>query len=319
MKTPKYHLTATLSALSIFALVAALSSNAFSQAASSSSSSTSSSSSSSTSSSSGGVNALYWSVTAPICPEFSDATVIGENADGDAQVDPDNVIDAMVVYQSFSLLGGPSIGSNTVIEYANGSGLTLPMALVDDELQLIREIDFPPTDGWDDWRELSYDSYRAGQLNLVALSPNGGPNLGSITSTIIINTNDPSGWGGGYGNGNCPTTKPAPVAEAPAISCSLGDSSVWNSGYVLSNIVVTNTGDTAITQWDAKLRFNTAPQLAHAWNANATEIDNTIDLQPLSWNQRIEPGQSASFGLMGYHNNNFVEPTCTATTIAFEE
>lgn len=105
------------------------------------------------------------------------------------------------------------------------------------------------------------------------------------------------------------------IADPPAdgtISCTLGTIDVWSNGFVLNNITVTNNTDSTITNWSVDLAFDNPIGIVSAWNANGTLSDNTVTATNVSYNGTLAPGQSATWGMQGSHNNNFTVPTCSS-------
>ncbi|TVZ41845.1 cellulose binding domain-containing protein [Alteromonadaceae bacterium 2753L.S.0a.02] len=282
------------------------------QSSSSSSSSTSSSTSTSTSSS-GGVGGSTWSISMNVCPDISDGSVIVAGDDDRFEFDTENLLGSRVYFQPGNLLGGPELGRGSVISYANGSTETLTMKLETSLRVLVEEVSFPPTGGWDVWSTIELPGVIATgtitqnePVSLVSLDPAGGPHLSVIHSWISIDTS--GSWGGGYGTEACPDDTPP---EPPVIECDTGTPSVWGDGYVLSNMTLTNSGETTVNGWTLYLDFIEAPQAEHWWNAEMIESANILAVRPLEWNRRLEPGDSISFGVMGKHNGNFAVPECT--------
>lgn len=102
------------------------------------------------------------------------------------------------------------------------------------------------------------------------------------------------------------------------ITCSVS-TSVWNNGYV-ANMTVTNTGAELEDGWSVDLLFNQPPQINNYWSATLTTSGSVVTAGPLSWNAQLYPGQSTSFGFVGSHSGNFVDPVCkTASDSPLEE
>lgn len=99
------------------------------------------------------------------------------------------------------------------------------------------------------------------------------------------------------------------------MSCVIGTQDVWNNGYVLNEIAVTNQGSTTITSWTATLQFAEPTTIVNAWNIQATLSGGGTVLtgNNLSYNGTLAPGQSTTFGFQGTHDGSFIVPTCTAT------
>ncbi|WP_086934247.1 glycoside hydrolase family 9 protein [Agarilytica rhodophyticola] len=97
------------------------------------------------------------------------------------------------------------------------------------------------------------------------------------------------------------------VDPAPAgVSCELGGTNIWNSGFVLNNIEVTNTGTDTINNWSVRIPVNTAISIVNAWNATVTVSGNTIIANSI---YPLRPGASIAFGMQGAHSGNFNAPS----------
>ena len=96
------------------------------------------------------------------------------------------------------------------------------------------------------------------------------------------------------------------------ISCEITVSDVWADGYVLQEVVVTNTGSEAISSWAVTLQFAEPTALTNSWNAAMSlSADGTVlDASSFTTNGTLAPGQSTTFGLQGTHDGSFDLPTC---------
>lgn len=95
------------------------------------------------------------------------------------------------------------------------------------------------------------------------------------------------------------------------IGCTLGSIDVWNDGFVLNDITVSNNTGETITSWSVELSFDGPVDMVSAWNVNATQSGNTFTLTNVGYNGTLAPGESATWGMQGSHDNNFTYPTCT--------
>lgn len=186
---------------------------------SSSSSSTSSGSSTSSSSSSGGrtVSNSVW----PTCPDASDGAVIGDSA-SHPTFNPDDFEGSKVSYPYFVMFGS---GTHTsTIRYANGSEFDRPMRVEElDGTVVIEQIDFPPTGSWENWTDLVLSrALTNGQYNFISLSPEGGPNLQNITTTLQYNCTT---CGYNKGIGACPDPDSGSSSSSSSTSSTSSSSS----------------------------------------------------------------------------------------------
>lgn len=87
---------------------------------------------------------------------------------------------------------------------------------------------------------------------------------------------------------------------------------VWDVGFVLNNITVTNNTDSTINNWSVNLAFDNPIGIVSVWNANGTLSGNTATATNVSYNGTLAPGQRTTWGMQGSHNNTFTVPTCTS-------
>ncbi|WP_086934033.1 glycosyl hydrolase family 8 [Agarilytica rhodophyticola] len=102
------------------------------------------------------------------------------------------------------------------------------------------------------------------------------------------------------------------VNELMAVSCNIGNADIWNSGFVLNNIVVTNTGTETLNGWKISIPVQVPVQISGFWNANVVVEDHIIFA---SSDNVLAPGQSNNFGFQGSHNGGFVVPECLGSGV----
>ena len=96
-----------------------------------------------------------------------------------------------------------------------------------------------------------------------------------------------------------------------SLTCSVGAENVWNTGFVINDLVVTNVSDKEIKSWSVDLVFPHDVTLANGWNADFELVaPNTIRASSQSWIV-LQPGASHSFGMQGGHTGNYVSPDCS--------
>ena len=102
------------------------------------------------------------------------------------------------------------------------------------------------------------------------------------------------------------------VREVPLtqLTCELGRADVWNSGFVYSNIKITNAGDTPLSSWALTLAFDQATEFVNGWNGVFNANGTRIQVSNASYNGTLAPGQSATLGFQGSHAGNFSAPDC---------
>ena len=81
----------------------------------------------------------------------------------------------------------------------------------------------------------------------------------------------------------------------------------WGTGFG-GQITATNTGTTAITNW--QLGFDFPGQITSIWNATiSSHVGNHYIIQNAGWNSTIQPGANVSIGFDGSPGNVTVGPT----------
>jgi len=134
------------------------------------------------------------------------------------------------------------------------------------------------------------------------------PTRGTLTGTGATRTYTPeAGFTGtdaftytvvdGQGAASEPATVSITV-EAPGsggLDCAFRVDNEWNTGFI-ATVELTNDGSEPIEGWQVEWTFADGISVANHWNANLSG-GPTYTATPLDWNQTIQPGQSASFGL----------------------
>ncbi|WP_067514806.1 cellulase family glycosylhydrolase [Endozoicomonas ascidiicola] len=97
---------------------------------------------------------------------------------------------------------------------------------------------------------------------------------------------------------------------ALSLSCSSGTENIWNSGFVLNNVQVTNTTSKEIKSWSVELVFPQDVTLVNGWNATLEQVaPNRLKATSPSYST-LQPGSSHSFGMQGGHGGSFASPEC---------
>ncbi|MBJ7539046.1 cellulase family glycosylhydrolase [Marinomonas transparens] len=94
------------------------------------------------------------------------------------------------------------------------------------------------------------------------------------------------------------------------MSCVIGGSSVWATGFVLSPVTITNLGNETVTSWAARVDFNNVITFTSGWNGIFSADIQSVEVTSANYNGTIAPGQSVTFGFQGTHDNSFSEPSC---------
>ncbi|GAB2528886.1 cellulase family glycosylhydrolase [Microbulbifer agarilyticus] len=104
------------------------------------------------------------------------------------------------------------------------------------------------------------------------------------------------------------------AATSEGISCNVGDADVWNSGFVINDITVTNNSGSAVDGWEVLINFANGTQFDSGWSGiySGAAGAQSVTVQNLDWNAQLAPGASTSFGLQGTHGGSYLPPTCGA-------
>ncbi len=98
-----------------------------------------------------------------------------------------------------------------------------------------------------------------------------------------------------------PSPSSAPVTGELKVNAKLND---WGSGFEYQ-VELKNEGS-AVNTWQIKIRKSDM-KINNSWCVNIAESGDYYVLTPLSWNSRIEKGQSITFGIQGSGRANQVE------------
>jgi endoglucanase len=112
------------------------------------------------------------------------------------------------------------------------------------------------------------------------------------TNEITINWNAPLAWVASYvddlGSGATETAR-----------CEVTYTSQrWNGGFT-TQVVVKNTGASAITPWKLGWTFADQQRVNDPWGAEVRQDGPRITAEALSWNARLAPGGTVRFGFNG--------------------
>jgi cellulase/cellobiase CelA1 len=107
-------------------------------------------------------------------------------------------------------------------------------------------------------------------------------------------------------DGGTPTTPP-PTACSAAYSVQ----DQWNGGFVAS--VTVTAGTAALNGWRVALGLPGGAAISSLWNAVATGTSGAVTVTNQSYNGRLSPGQSATFGFQGTGTGAGATVTCTAS------
>src|SRR5688572_15696934 len=85
----------------------------------------------------------------------------------------------------------------------------------------------------------------------------------------------------------------AAASQGAAASCVYKISNEWNTGLT-GEIVVTNSGNTAVSGWTVGWQYATN-RVTSSWNVRLSG-SNPYTASDIGWNGSLTPGQSTSFG-----------------------
>ncbi|WP_225848682.1 cellulose-binding domain-containing protein [Streptomyces sp. HPF1205] len=125
------------------------------------------------------------------------------------------------------------------------------------------------------------------------------------TFTVTVAVTDPTGasgstsftWtvtGGSSGGGTC--------------HVDYQRASEWTGGFT-ANVVIDNTGTSAINGWTLKWTFPGDQKVTSAWSATVTQSGATASAVNVDYDAAIAPGASTSFGFQGTFTSNDTSPS----------
>jgi cellulase/cellobiase CelA1 len=85
----------------------------------------------------------------------------------------------------------------------------------------------------------------------------------------------------------------------------------WSGGFQ-AQVVLTNTGTTAINPWQLTWTFPGDQQIATLWNATFTQSGEQVTATAESYNANIAPGSSVTVGFTGSDKTSNASPTAFA-------
>jgi endoglucanase len=103
-----------------------------------------------------------------------------------------------------------------------------------------------------------------------------------------------------------PSPSPTPPAKT-ACSVSYQVASDWGTGFV-ANVTVSNTGNTAVSQWQLHWNFTGNQQIGNAWDAVATQSGSGVAVENASYNATIAPASSQQFGFQAAYSGANAAP-----------
>lgn len=112
---------------------------------------------------------------------------------------------------------------------------------------------------------------------------------------------------------------PAPQPQPGACKVT-ATTSAWNTGLTAS-LTITNTGTTAINNWQLAFTLPTGQTITNGWGATYTPSSGTVTATNATYNGTIAPNASVSIGYQANHGGNSAAPgtftlngtTCSAS------
>jgi hypothetical protein len=95
--------------------------------------------------------------------------------------------------------------------------------------------------------------------------------------------------------GGAAAIPPMTHAAGPVLTAEVVQTSVWNTGYG-ADVVLRNSGDTAATSWTVEFDLPAGTTVTNSWNAVRTTSGDHHTFTSLTWNGRVAPGATVSFG-----------------------
>ena len=103
----------------------------------------------------------------------------------------------------------------------------------------------------------------------------------------------------------------ASLAATDGVSCSIGESTVWNRGFVLNDIKVTNNSGSAIDEWEVKVQLGSSnATVNNSWTSIVTQDGGIVTAENVRYNGSLENGESTTFGFSGYYSGEWDEAYC---------
>jgi endoglucanase len=109
------------------------------------------------------------------------------------------------------------------------------------------------------------------------------------------------------------TGSPSPTGSAAPVSCQAVYSltSTWPGGFQ-AQVVLGNTGTTAISPWTLTFGFGGDQKIASLWNASFTQSGQQVTVTNEPYNSSIAPGSSVTVGFTGSYTSSNAAPAAFA-------
>ncbi|MCM0678466.1 glycoside hydrolase family 9 protein [Micromonospora phytophila] len=111
------------------------------------------------------------------------------------------------------------------------------------------------------------------------------------TNEVAINWNSALAWIGSF------LADQGDAGAVPASTCAVTytNHGSWPGGFT-AQVTLRNTGTTALNGWTARFAFTGDQKVGHAWSAKVTQSGATVTAKNESYNARVNPGGTVTFG-----------------------
>jgi endoglucanase len=152
---------------------------------------------------------------------------------------------------------------------------------------LVSYIKSNPWMGWTYWALNGEDSYDL-------LDGNYDPTpVSSLKQSLLASIQFPLP---GAGNGTPPPTSPPPTTPPPAsLSCAYSVTNSWSGGFQ-GQVVISDTGSSAVSAWRAAWTWPGSQQITNGWNGVFAQSGTSVTVTNASYNGNIAPGGSVTIG-----------------------
>jgi endoglucanase len=124
------------------------------------------------------------------------------------------------------------------------------------------------------------------------------------TNELTINWNAPLAWVAAF------VADQGDGAALPAPACSVKylNHGQW-PGHFIAQINITNTGTTTIDGWELAWSFIGDQKIIQLWSGELAQDGARVSVKNLSWNAKIRPNQTVTFGFIATTSGPNPEPS----------
>jgi endoglucanase len=132
------------------------------------------------------------------------------------------------------------------------------------------------------------------------------------TNEVAINWNSALAWVASFladqGAG-----QPTPAATCRVTYDNYG---TWQEGGgFTAQVAITNTGTTTVDGWTARFAFTGDQKIREGWTAGLTQSGATVSAGNVSYNTRIQPGATVTFGFNALMSGAYANPSPRLITL----